>query len=338
MKVSKNKVIYVIIVVVIAYFLASYKLPYYIQRPGGADELDPIVEVENGFESKGEMHLVTVSGMQATPVQYILAKILPHNEIMPIEDAFPHGVSQDDYMEAQLQVMENSQEAATVVAYTEADADIQIEYDGVYVVSVLPDMPADGKLNTGDKIIGIDGRTITDANDLIEYVETKEKEESITLEFVRDEETLTTEITLDIIDEDQGKIGIGISLVTDRSVQVSPDIEFTSGRIGGPSAGLMFSLEIYDQLTEEDITKGYQIAGTGEIDYDGNVYRIGGIDKKIIAADKKGIDIFFAPSENGRPDSNYQEALEVAKEIDSDMEIVPVDTFKDALEYLKNLE
>ena len=338
MKVSKNKVIYVIIVVVIAYFLASYKLPYYIQRPGGADELNPIVKIENAHESKGEMHLVTVSGMQATPVQYILAKIMPHNEIMPIEDAFPHGVSQDDYMEAQLQVMESSQEAATVVAYTEADAEIDIEYDGVYVVGVLPEMPADGKLRTGDRIVEIDGETITDANDLIDYVEMREKGDTITIEFVREEETLNTEVTLDVIDETQEKIGIGISLVTDRSVHVSPDVEFTSGRIGGPSAGLMFSLEIYDQLTEEDITKGYQIAGTGEIDYDGNVYRIGGIDKKIVAAERKGIDIFFAPSENGRPNSNYQEALQIAKEINSDMEIVPVNTFKDALKYLNNLK
>ena len=62
----------------------------------------------------------------------------------------------------------------------------------------------------------------------------------------------------------------------------------------------MFSLEIYDQLTEEDLTRGYHIAGTGEIDYEGNVHRIGGIDKKIVAADKEGIDIFFAPNENGK--------------------------------------
>ncbi|WP_369404739.1 S16 family serine protease [Piscibacillus salipiscarius] len=69
--------------------------------------------------------------------------------------------------------------------------------------------------------------------------------------------------------------------MTDRDVTVNPEVEFDSGSIGGPSAGLMMSLEIYDQLTSEDITKGYQIAGTGEIDYEGNVSRIGGIDKKL---------------------------------------------------------
>src|SRR5690625_2418508 len=95
---------------------------------------------------------------------------------------------------------------------------------------------------------------------------------------------------------------------------------------------------MYDQLTEDDLTKGYKIAGTGEIDYEGNIHRIGGIDKKIVAADKAGIEIFFAPYENGSKESNYEIALQTATEINSDMIIVPVDTFFDALDYLHDLE
>ncbi|RLL45222.1 PDZ domain-containing protein [Oceanobacillus piezotolerans] len=337
MNFTKRNVIYLFVVIVLAYFLASYQLPYYIQRPGGADELNPIVNVENGFESKGDMHLVTVSGLQATPIQYALAKILPHSEILPLEAVFPEGISQDEYMEAQLQVMESSQEAATVVAYSAADANITIEYNGVYVVSVVQGLPAEGKLETGDRIIGIDGLEIEEANDLINYVDDKQEGDSITLTYVRDGESHTTDITLELIDDSINKAGIGISLVTDRHVTVSPEIEFSSGSIGGPSAGLMFSLEIYDQLTEKDLTNGLEIAGTGEIDYDGNVHRIGGIDKKIVAADRKGIDIFFAPNENGRKDSNYEEAKRKAEEINTDMVIIPVDTFEDALNYLEQL-
>ena len=80
--------------------MSSYKLPFYIQKPGGADALNPIVEVADGYESEGDMHLVTVSGMQATPLFYALAKIAPYNDIMPIEDVFPDGISQEEYMEA----------------------------------------------------------------------------------------------------------------------------------------------------------------------------------------------------------------------------------------------
>src|SRR5699024_9157582 len=219
-----------------------------------------------------------------------------------------------------------------------AEEDISIDYNGVYVVSVVEDMPAEDILKTGDRIVGIDGSTIEESNDLIEYVENKEAGETITLDVVRDDKQLEKNLTLAAFPEQNNKDGIGIQLVTDRSVEVDPEVNFSSGSIGGPSAGLMFSLEIYDQLTEEDLTKGYQIAGTGEVDYQGNVLRIGGIDKKVIAADQEGCDIFFAANENGAADSNYQSALQAAEEIGTDMEIVPVDTFDDALQYLRNLE
>ncbi|WP_087973030.1 SepM family pheromone-processing serine protease [Oceanobacillus rekensis] len=338
MQVTKRNIIFFIIVVVLVYFLGAYQLPYYIQKPGGADPLNPIVAVSNGFESEGDMHLVTVSGLQATPIQYVLAKMFSYQDILPLDQVFPEGISQDDYMHAQLQVMESSQEAATVVAYEAAGENIVIDYNGVYVVSVVEDMPAEGKLEAGDRIIGIDGNKVEEAPDLIEYVETKQAQEVINIEFIRGEETLHTDIALEEFSDMDNKVGIGISLVTDRNVTVNPEIDFSSGNIGGPSAGLMFSLEIYDQLTEEDLTKGKEIAGTGEVDYDGNVLRIGGIDKKIVAADQEGIDIFFAPNENGKENSNYQVALKTADDIGTDMVIVPVDTFSDALNYLEQLK
>jgi len=338
MNFSRKNVISFILVILIAYFLASYKLPYYIQRPGGADALNPIVKVEDGYESEGDMHLVTVSGLQATPIQYVLAKIMPNTEILPLDQVFPEGISQKEYMEAQLQVMESSQEAATVVAYTASGSDITIEYNGVYVVSVVEGMPADGVLQMGDRIIGIDNKPIKEANDLIHYVEQRKENDVVSIKFVRDDKTLTKDITLKNFDHLDDKVGVGISLVTDRNVTVDPEVHFASGNIGGPSAGLMFSLEIYDQLTEKDLTKGYQIAGTGEIDYDGNVHRIGGIDKKIVAADREGIDIFFAPNEHGAKDSNYEIAKKKAEEIGTDMKIIPVDTFDDALSYLEKLK
>ena len=81
----------------------------------------------------------------------------------------------------------------------------------------------------------------------------------------------------------------------------------------------MFSLEIYNQLTLGDLTKGYQIAGTGTIDEGGKVGPIGGIGQKVVAADHSGADIFFAPNENGAAHSNYQDALIAAKDIDTKM-------------------
>jgi len=335
-KFSKRHVISLFVVVVVAFFLATYKLPYYIYKPGGADALEAIVKVDDGYESEGDMHLVTVGGLQATPVQFVWAKLKSHQEIVPLSDVRPEGVTEEQYMHAQLQMMESSQEKSTVVAYEAADADISITFDGVYVVNVIKDMPADGILKMGDLITGIDGETIHEADDLIEYIEGMDAGDTVSLALERDGEDLTKDITLQAFKNDEDKVGVGIQLVTDRKVDVHPEVTFSSGKIGGPSAGLMFSLKIYDQLIEDDLTKGYQIAGTGEIDYEGNVYRIGGIDKKIIAADKEGCDIFFAPYEHGKADSNYEVAKQTAEEINSDMKVIPVDSFEEALDYLEN--
>ncbi|MBM7572267.1 SepM family pheromone-processing serine protease [Aquibacillus albus] len=338
MNFNRRSFIFSIILVAIIAFLMGYRLPYYVYKPGNADELNPIVKVDGAFESEGEMHLVTVRGGQATPMQYLLASIQQHQDITPIEEVIPEGVSQEDYFQAQLQMMENSQQASTVVAYQAANKHIEINYEGVYVVSVIEGMPAKGILKTGDKILSVDNQTIEDTDQLIKYVEAKEVGDTIDITVEREEEELTQTIQLEAFPNQEEKVGMGIQLVTNRDVKVDPELEFISGNIGGPSAGLMFALEIYDQLTEEDITKGYQIAGTGEISYEGEVGRIGGIDKKVIAADEEGCDIFFAPNESGSKNSNYQVALETAKEIETDMEIVAVDTFSDAIEYLKQLE
>ncbi len=87
-------------------------------------------------------------------------------------------------------------------------------------------------------------------------------------------------------------------MVDDKEIIVDPKVEVNSDEIGGPSAGLMFTLEIYNQLAKEDLTNGHQIAGTGTID-DGKIGPIGGIQQKIVAADKAGAEMFFAPNEKG---------------------------------------
>lgn len=96
------------------------------------------------------------------------------------------------------------------------------------------------------------------------------------------------------------KPGIGIVLVEDKDVKTNPEVKINTEQIGGPSAGLMFSLEIYNQLVEEDITKGYRIAGTGMISSDGTVGPIGGIEQKIVAADREGAEIFLHQMKMGR--------------------------------------
>ena len=335
MRYSKKALMGVAIIFILFFFALTYELPFYVYKPGSADDLEEMVEVEGGYGTEGHMHLVTVSGGPATPMEYLLAKMLPYHEIIPEEEARPEGISDEDYMTHQLHLMDNSQHSSMYVAYESAGQEVNLRNDGVYVVQVIEGMPAENILKPGDKINKVDDQEIKEASDLVDYVEKKEAGETIRLNLERDGENEQESVEVKSYPEEPGKVGIGIRLMTNEEVDVNPPVKIKSGNIGGPSAGLMFTLEMYNQLTEEDITKGYNIAGTGEIDYEGNVGRIGGIDKKIVAADKEGVEIFFAPNEDGAAGSNYEEAKQTAKDIKTDMKIIPVDTFDDALTYLE---
>src|SRR5699024_2813407 len=141
-------------------------------------------------------------------------------------------------------------------------------------VQVVEDMPAEDVMEAGDRITAVNDMEINDAEELTEYVQNQEAGDQLYFTINRDGETLEEQV--EVADfEEEDKVGIGIQLVTDEEIDVTPTMDFNSGKIGGPSAGLMFSLEIYNQLLEEDITKGYNIVGTGEIDYDGGVHPIG---------------------------------------------------------------
>lgn len=337
MRLSRMKVITFSLIFIILFAGVSYQLPYYIYKPGLADNLTDMVEVENGSLAEGTLHLVTVSGSQATPLSYVLAKMLSYHEIVPLEEARPEGMTDEQYMQHQLFLMENSQHASMVVAYEEADKEVEITSNGVYVMQVVDGMPAEGLIEAGDRIKTVDGKKITNADDLLQEVQQKNAGEPIVIGFEREGKSAEKEVKVEAFEDDPNKVGIGIQLVTDEDIKVNPEVKIKSGNIGGPSAGLMFALEMYNQLTKGDVTKGYDIAGTGEIDYDGNVHPIGGIDKKIVAADKEGVTIFFAPNENGKGHSNYEVAKATADAIDTDMKVVPIDSFSEALDYLEGL-
>ena len=152
-------------------------------------------------------------------------------------------------------------------------------------------------------------------------------------------------VKVKIINLKNEKNGIGISLIDRTEVTSNTPIEFSTAGIGGPSAGLMFSLAIYTQIADPTLRDGRNIAGTGSIDREGKVGDIGGIDKKVVSAAKNGAEIFFAPNNpvtkeakkaNPKAKTNYETALEAAKKIKTNMKIVPVKTLQDAIDYLKS--
>ncbi|XJZ28390.1 SepM family pheromone-processing serine protease [Bacillota bacterium Lsc_1132] len=314
-----------------------YSLPYYVTKPGMAKELKPIVTVENGYQEKGDFMLTTVRMGRANIYSLAEAKLSKFEEIYPANQILDKTETEEEYTVRQLYMMANSKQNAIDVAYHKAGLPVDYKYKGVYVLDVLPDMPAYGKLKAGDRIFKVDGHSVSSSKEFTAYVEKKQVGEQLTFTFLRKKQTKNVTLPVKRFKENPGKIGIGISLVDDKEILVKPDVKVKTDEIGGPSAGLMFSLEIYNQLTKEDLTKGYKIAGTGEIAPDGSVGPIGGIEQKIVAADKAGAEIFIAPNEHGVKKSNYNDAVKTAKEIGTKMKIVPVDSFDDAVNYLEKL-
>ncbi|HWO95103.1 MAG TPA: SepM family pheromone-processing serine protease [Bacillus sp. (in: firmicutes)] len=324
--------------IILALILSFYPLPYYITKPGMAQELSPIIEVEGGYEEKGSLMLTTVRMGKATPLAYALAHIQDFQEIYPVEDIRQEGESDEDYTYRQLHMMETSKESAISVAYRHAGKEVIFKNHGVYVMSIIPSMPAEEVLKVGDRVYKVDGKEIETSEQFVSYVTNKKVGDKVNIEFERDGKNQKAAIAIAPFPQLKGKAGLGITLLTDREIIVEPDVKMDTEKIGGPSAGLMFSLEIYNQLTREDITNGYEIAGTGTIDDEGRVGRIGGISQKVVAAANSGAEIFLAPNEEGVKGSNYREALAAAKKIDTKMKIVPVDTFDEAVQYLKTLK
>lgn len=325
-----------------------YPLDSYVSQPGGAYELSPLVEVENGDDTdEGTFSLMTISVGKATPATYIWSKLSEKMKLLPANKVRRHGEDDQEYNLRQLRLMTDSQFNAIAVAFERTGKPVEIDFTGIYIQHVVDDSAADGKLKAGDLVVGIDGKPLVESDQFATYVADQQKGNTIKVEAERTGKSFTTDITLEEIPDAEGKVGLGIQFLEDRSLKTTPKVNFSTSEIGGPSAGLMFTLEIINQLDRSDITKGYTVAGTGEMLPGGTVGRIGGIDFKVMAADRDGMEIFFAPDDelpkevkeaNPSIMSNYEEAAKTAEKIDTSMKIVPVKTVDDALDYLQQLD
>lgn len=329
-------------------FLFIYPLDAYVSKPGGAYELSPIVEVENGDEDDvGAFSLMTIAIGKATPFSYVAATFSDKMKILPVHKVRREGENDEEYNVRQKKLMSDSHFNAITTAFKKVGIPVEIKYDGVFVMSVLPGGAADGKLKSGDKIREVDGVHLNEVGQFANLISSKEKGDHLTVLVERDDELKEVELTVGEIPNSEGRIGLGVQFQEDRELKTEPAVTIHTADIGGPSAGLMFTLEIMNQLMEEDLTKGYNIAGTGEMLADGTVGRIGGADFKVIAADREDVEIFFAPDDdlpqnvrelNPGIMTNYEEAVKTAKKIGTKMKIVPVKTIDEALAYLESLE
>jgi PDZ domain-containing protein len=347
----RNKALSALLGVVIVYLLVFMPLPYFIYKPGTAENVHPMVHVdgEQGTEA-GVFMLTTVRVLDANVVNYLYALVAPFQQIMTKKTVFRAGESEQEYSERQTFVMKDSQGNAIQAAYREAGVAFHNDNEGIVVLQVLANMPASKVLQAGDYLRQVDDLAVTKLDDLLAYIRGKKPGDSVNMTYERKKVTRTMPIDLGVLPPDANdprgaeRPGLGVVPAEVHSVKADDparQVTIKAGDIGGPSAGLMFTLEIYNQLTSGDLTKGYRIAGTGTIDPAGHVGVIGGIQHKVVAADREKADIFFAPEDlvpsKGVPIRNATDAEEQAKKIHSRMKVVSVGTLEDALNYLHSL-
>lgn len=339
---SKKAAIIGFLIMIAVFATMVVPLPYYIETPGSADSLADYVTVgDKKDEFSGSFMLTTVSVRRANAISLVISLFQKNSEIVSKKDMVGDS-NHREYEEMQSYFMKSSQNYATKVGLDLADKPYELSYQGIHVMSVEAYSDFKGKLEMGDIITGINGHTLTSSKELLEMIEEQQNGEVLEVAYLRHNKANTVSGYLVPL-PDTARNGIGISFVDETSIDSNPNIHFSTEGIGGPSAGLMFTLEIYGLLTNQDLRQGRNIAGTGTISVDGEVGRIGGIDKKVVAAEEAGASIFFAPNDPIEPElkakhpellSNYEEALASVEKNKLQLTIVPVTHVEDAISYL----
>ncbi|EOL43852.1 SepM family pheromone-processing serine protease [Enterococcus phoeniculicola] len=320
-------------------------IPYYIEAPGSTINLKELITVDGKTDTQeGSFSLTSVGIRQATVFTALKSKLTPFQDLVSKKELY--GTSTDEeYNQMQLYYMQSSQNAAIEQALKLADKPYEMVYKGVYVLSVEENSSFYGKISVGDTVTEADGKSFKSSEEFMEYVKSQKVGQEMTVTYLHEGKEKKATGKLIELKSDK-KAGIGIGLVDHTEISSETKVAIDSGSIGGPSAGLMFTLEIYEQVTGKNLRHGKSIAGTGTINSEGTVGRIGGIDKKVASASESGAEIFFAPDDAITDEmkkidpnvlSNYEEAKAAAEKLGTSMKIVPVKTVQDALNYLEKL-
>lgn len=319
-----------IIVLVAVAVLGTYIRPgYFLVKPGSTEGLGHLIQLEGEpRQEEGEFFMVTVTQQQGNLWGMFYGLFHPLIDVRPISFSIPPGMDREEYNELMRSWMQDSQNLARVIALREAGYEVPITSDGVEVVELIPDSPAQGILSPGDIIKGLDGEVVQLAEEVVRHIQNKRVGEPVKLLVIREGEELLLEVITATNPEQPDLAALRVYVRTLNWRPLLPiNISIETGPVVGPSAGVMFVLEILDRLLPENLTGGYLIAGTGIISLDGEIGSIGGVKQKVAAAEQAGADYFLVPREN------YREALQAARTV----EIVEVESLDQVLAFLRTL-
>lgn len=299
-------------------------VPYYVKMGGGTINLNDEISIEGEKEEKGSLEALYVREAKGIVLTYLLSYIVPSFEKEKIENTVINEEDEDAYNYRERLYFTTSLDSATKVAFEKAGKEVKISSSRFLVIYI--DKSSKTNLEVGDEILKIEGEKVDSYDEIANLISKNQNKKQIKITVKRDDQEIETFNKLINMDNEK-KLGVVIS--NEIKYTSDPKVDFAfNGRQAGPSGGLMIALTIYNKLTDEDITKGKKVVGTGTIDTLGNVGEIGGIKHKLMAADSKNADIVFVPKEN------YKEAKQIKDKKNYNFELVSISNFDDAIEYL----
>lgn len=316
----------VLLALVLAGVVAQFvTVPYVLLRPGPAVDIlgapeqgAPVVTVEGAktYPTSGSLYFTTVAqyggpGHRPSAWEALSAAIDPASDVVGESVVFPPQVSQQQVEKENTAAMADSQQTAVAVALRELGTPVT---EKAVVAEVVQGSPATGVVKKGDVIAGVNGHAIKRAPQVAEFV--RSSTGPVTLTLGRGSGTTTATITPA---EREGHRVVGVLIQPTFSFGVNVAIH--AGDVGGPSAGTMFALGVYDTLTPGALTGGQKIAGTGTLDSTGAVGPIGGIAQKMEGAHEEGAPFFLAPRDN---------CADVVDNVPHGLTVTPVATFDEA--------
>lgn len=302
-------------------------LPFVVLAPGPVLEVDDVVDVGPAPDAlDGAVLLTTVRLERPTTVEAAAVLVDDDRELLSRRQIVPPGVDAEEFARRQRRILRESARVAAAVGQRAAGLDVTIEGDGATVVQVLPGAPAQGELETGDVILAVDGEDVELASELSPILGQRRAGDIATLTVEREGERLQVDVELARIDElDQA--GLGIAAQTrDRTIELPVDVEVQTDTVGGPSAGLMIAIAVYDLVDRGDLLQGRTVAGTGTIDTSGRVGPVAGVSEKVDAAIDRDASVFLVS------DGLADEARAAA---DGALDVIAVSDVDEAIEQLK---
>ena len=323
---------------------ATVQLPYYAIAPGSAREVNDLIKPppDHRYPPRGRVYLTTVSLHRVTPIEALYGWWQDDIDVVPEEQILPPATKPSDLQKVNFQAMDESKQVAAVVAMRRLGYEVAEHGEGAGVLDLVPKSPADGRLQAGEVITGIDGQPVQLSDDVVTVIGRHRPGDVLQLEVDRNNGTprRTERITLGSAPPDRSVCRavtgepapadavpcLGVHLQT-KGLRF--DFPFTvnvdSAGIGGPSAGLAFTLGILDSLRPGELTGGHKVAVTGTISLDGSVGPVGGVVQKTAAVRAAGVGLFLVPPEE------YAAARAHAG---SKLKVVKVATLEDALRAL----